>query len=71
VPAALQHYKPEDCRRIILALSETEAATRGPLGSAFDRQLLHLLITSIITEKGRGLAIAGWSEQGFYPQFTM
>jgi DNA polymerase-3 subunit delta len=69
--AALQHYKPEDCRRIILALSETEAATRGPLGSAFDRQLLHLLITSIITEKGRGLAIAGWSEQGFYPQFTM
>jgi DNA polymerase III delta subunit len=69
--AALQRSKPEDCRRIILALSETEAAIRGPLGTAFDRQLLHLLITSIITEKGRGLAIAGWSEQGIYPQFKM
>lgn len=68
--AALQRYKPQDSRRIIVALSETEAAIRGPLGTAFDRQLLHLLITSIITEKGRGLAIAGWSEQGIYPQFT-
>lgn len=67
--AALQRYQPEDCRRIIIALSETEAAIRGPLGSAFDRQLLHLLITSIITEKGQGLAAAGWSEQGIYPQF--
>jgi len=69
--AALQRYGPEDCRRIIIALSETEAAIRGPLGTAFDRQLLLLLITSIITEKGQGLATAGWSEQGIYPQFTM
>ena len=69
--AALQRYQPEDCKRIIIALSETEAAIRGPLGSAFDRQLLHLLITSIITEKGQGLAASGWSEQGIYPQFRM
>lgn len=67
--AALQRYKPEDCRSIIVALSETEAALRGPLGSVFERQLLHLLITSIITKKGRGLAAASWSERGFYPQF--
>jgi DNA polymerase-3 subunit delta len=69
--AALQRYRPEDCRRIILALSETEAAVRGPLGASFERQLLHLLITSIITAKGQGLATAGWSEQGIYPQFIM
>ena len=67
--AALRHYTSEDIRTIIVALSETEAAIRGPLGSAFERQLLHLLITSIITEKGRGLAAAGWSERGLYPQF--
>ncbi len=68
--SALDNYKPEDCRRIISALSETEAAIRGPLGSAFDRQLLHLLIISIITQKGEGLALAGWSERGLYRQFT-
>jgi hypothetical protein len=32
--------------------------------------LLHLLIISIITQKGEGLALAGWSERGLYPQFT-
>lgn len=67
--AALQRYTAEDIRAIILAISETEAALRGPLGSAFERQLLHLLITSIITKKGRGLAAAGWSGRGLYPQF--
>jgi len=69
--AALQRYGPEDCRRIILALSETEAAIRGPLGAAFGRQLLHLLVTSIITAKGQGLATAGWTGQAIYPQFRM
>jgi len=69
IRAALRRYQPEDIRSIIVALSETEAAIRGPLGSAFERQLLHLLITSIITEKGRGLAAAGWSERSLYPQF--
>jgi DNA polymerase III delta subunit len=67
--AALQRYTSKDCRTIILALSETEAAIRGPLGSPFERQLLQLLITFIITEKGRGLATASWSERGIYPQF--
>ncbi len=66
---ALGNYRPEDCRRIISALSETEAAIRGLLGSAFDRQLLQLLIISIITQKGQGLPLAGWSERGLYPQF--
>ena len=66
---ALGNYGPEDCRRIISALSETEAAIRGLLGSAFDRQLLQLLIISIITQKGQGLPLAGWSERGLYPQF--
>ncbi len=69
--AALQRYGLEDCRRVILALSETEAAIRGPLGATFGRQLLHLLVTSIITEKGQGLATAGWTGQGIYPQFRM
>jgi len=67
--AALQRYTSKDCRTIIVALSETEAAIRGPLGSSFERQLLQLLIASIITEKGRGLATASWSESGIYPQF--
>jgi DNA polymerase III delta subunit len=71
IRAALQRYSPADCRRIIVALSETEGAIRGPLGSVFDRQLLHLLITSIITEKGQGLAVAGWREQGIYPHLVL
>jgi len=68
---ALRHYTPQDSRRIIAALSETEAAVRSPLGVAFERQLLHLLIVSIITQKGQGLPLAGWSERGIYPQFSM
>ncbi|MCX8013410.1 MAG: DNA polymerase III subunit delta [Rectinema sp.] len=69
--AALGRYSVKDCRRIIVALSETEAALRSPLGNNFSRQLLHLLITSIITEKGRGIASAGWSAQSHYPNLML
>lgn len=69
--AALSRYAVKDCRRIIVALSETEAALRSPVGNSFSRQLLQLLITSIIIEKGRGLASAGWSAQGIYPNLML
>lgn len=61
----LSHTEIENRVRTVLELvGLAELAHR-------DRQLLHLLITSIITEKGQGLAAAGWSEQGIYPHLVL
>lgn len=63
---AMQRYGQKDCERIIRAASETEEALRGGLSSLFERQLLHLLVRSIVEEKGSGLILSGWKEQEYY-----
>lgn len=63
---AMQRFSAEDCQRIIRAVSETEGALRSGLAGSFERPLLHLLLHSIMTRKGRGLILSGWKEEEYY-----
>jgi DNA polymerase-3 subunit delta len=64
--AASARYPLEECAHAVRAISETDGALRSGLGQFFERPLLHILVTSIMSGKTRGLILYGWRVPEYY-----
>jgi DNA polymerase-3 subunit delta len=64
--SAMRRYTAGDCARILRAISETEAVLRSGYPASMGRSFLHILVRSIMQNKGGGLILSGWKEREYY-----